>query len=155
MASEAPDFFPVDKLFVKSPCVKDASWRSWMNTAGGKGILESEVNREGQRGRATKDDELWGMVVLICCPLLCFSLWVEGWQESRGVSSEGFTLKLVTVWQVSTLLTSAFHEITTCFLPSLRMLLLTTAVSVELEIKNLSKLSPALLKSQILELQKN
>lgn len=71
------------------------------------------------------------------------------------MSSEGFTLKLVPVWQVLALLTSAFHEITTCFLPSLGPLLLTAAVFVKVEIENLSTLSPALLKSQILELQEN
>lgn len=48
LMSEAPDFFPVDKEFVRSPCIKDTSWRSWMNPAVGKGILESEVSGEGQ-----------------------------------------------------------------------------------------------------------
>lgn len=71
------------------------------------------------------------------------------------MSSEGFTLKLVPVWQVLALLTSAFHEITTCFLPSLRLLLLPTAVFVKMEIENPSRVSPALLKSQILDLQEN
>lgn len=78
---------------------------------------------------------------------------------------EGCTLKLATVWQVLTFLTSALHEITACFLSSLRLLppvlqkhsllLLTVAVPVKVEMKNLSVLPPALLNSQILELQEN
>lgn len=67
--------------------------------------------------------------------------------------------------QVLTLLTSVLHEITTCLLSSLRLLppvlqkhsllLLTIAVPVKAEMKNLSILSPALLNSRILELQEN
>lgn len=64
-------------------------------------------------------------------------------------------MKLVPVWQVLALVTSAFHEITPCFQPSPGLLLLTTAVFVKMEIKNLSALSPALLKSQMLQLQGN
>lgn len=125
-----------------------------MNSAVGKGILEFEVNREGQRGQATRDDELalQGTLVLV---LLSSALFLFVGRRVTGVgevSSEGFTLKLVTVWHLLAPLTSAFHEITTCFLPSLRLLLLTPAASVKMEIKNLSRLSPALLKSQILEL---
>lgn len=84
LMSEAPDFFPVDKEFVRSPCIKDTSWRSWMNPAVGKGILESEVSGEGQWGRATKDEELalQGTVVLV---LLSSALFLSVGREVTGV----------------------------------------------------------------------
>lgn len=76
---------------------KDASWRSWMNSAVGKGILESEVVEKASKGQATKDDEL--ALQRCCqdrlqctqlgrkwCELRFFSAWSQlFWSCKRGV----------------------------------------------------------------------